>query len=642
MLKVSVSTLLLLATLTTYAQKDVPSYGKIDKDDLTSTSCDFDPEADACILIKTGDTKFTLAGQAYLETNYRYRIKIYKDKGIGRANVKIPFYAKDRDEEISGISAETYNLDAGGNIVKSKLDHASIFTKPVDKTTSEVAFSLPDVKKGSVIEYKYTKVSKLFWDIDNWYFQEQDVPVRYCQYFLSLPQPLVFTYNVKRTLPMDEKDEQYQEAQKTFTMKNIPALRDEPYMSAPMDYLQHIDFQLSAIRIPGEPDHNYRSTWPQLCGELMDDDDFGGQLHKNVPHTKDLDAALALLKDSLSKMGAVYNYVRRNMEWNGDDGIYAHSGIKTAWDKKTGNTGDINLLLVNLLRDAGLDVHPLLVSTRAHGHTNPFYPLLHQFDEVMAYVQIGDDGYVLNAADKYTPYWMIPRDVQYTRGLVVDRDMPRWETLYHPEDKFKTVVILNADVDSTGKLQGEAAISSFGYSRSDRRAELKSGMDHFKDTYFTKAYTSLHIDSLAIDGTDNDSLPLKQTLDFSQKLNASGQYTFFTPNLFLGLEKNPFVAEHRFTDVDFESMRSFMIVGSVGLPEGFTPETLPKNMRMIMPDTSIVLERLMQVDGDRLSYRITLDFKRPVYYTDEYDIFREFYKKLFTALNEQVVLKKNS
>ncbi|HTJ12899.1 MAG TPA: DUF3857 domain-containing protein [Dinghuibacter sp.] len=642
MIKLSVSTLLLLAAaLTTFGQKDVPSYGKIDKDDLTATSCDFDPEADACVLIKTGDTKFTLAGQPFLETSYRFRIKIYKDKGIERANINIPFYAKDRDEEITSISGETYNLDATGNIVKTKLDHASIFIKPIDKSYSQVAFSLPDVKKGSVIEYKYTKVSKAFWEIDNWYFQEENAPVRYCQYFLSLPQPLVFTYNVKRTLPMDEKDEQYQEAQKTFTMKNIPALREEPYMSAPQDYLQHIDFQLSAIRIPGEPDHSFRSTWPQLCGELLDDEDFGAQLHKNVPHTKDLDATLATLKDSLSRMGAVYNYVRRNMAWNGDRSIYSE-GIKTAWDKKTGSTGDINLLLINLLRDAGLDARPLLASTRSHGHTNPFYPLLHQFNEVLAYVQIGDEGYVLNAADKYTPYWMIPLDVQFTRGLVVDRDQPQWETLYHTQDRFKTVVILNGDVDSTGKLSGEAMINSFGYSRSGRCEELKSGMDHFKETFFTKPYTSLHIDSLVVDGTDNDSIPLKQTLDFSQKLNASGQYTFLTPNLFLGLEKNPFVAERRFTDVDFESMRSFMIVGSVGLPDGFTAEALPKNMRMIMPDTSIALERLMQVDDNRLSYRITLDFKRPIYYTNEYDLFREFYKKLFTALNEQVVLKKKS
>ncbi|TDX01688.1 DUF3857 domain-containing protein [Dinghuibacter silviterrae] len=641
MRKASVLILLLVRSLVTLGQKDIPAYGKIDKDDLTMTTCDFDPEADAVVLIKTGETTFVLNGQPYLQTAYRFRIKILKDKGVEHANIKIHYYSKDRWDEIDNISGETYNLDAAGNIVKSKLDKANIYNKALDKTYSEIAFTLPDVKKGSVIEYKYLKVSKDFGDIDNWYFQYEDMPVRYGQFFISIPYALVFTYHVHRTLPMEEKDETYQEAQKTFTMKNIPALRDEPYMSAPRDYLQNIDFQLSAIREPGEPDHSYRTTWNQLCTELLDDEDFGGQLHKNVPHTKDLDLQLSLLKDSLSRMGAVYDYVKKNMDWNGDMRLYS-DGIKSAWDKKTGSTADVNLLLVNLLRDAGLDAHPLLVSTRDHGHTNPYYPLLAQFNETMAYVRIGDENYVMDATDKYTPFWMIPEEVQYTRGMLVDKDAPQWITMVHDQDRYKTIVVLSGDVDSTNKFSGTATISSFGYSRSDRCATLKKGMDHFKDTYFTKAYSSLHVDSLTVEDRDNDSLPLKQTVDFSSELSSSGQYTFLSPNLFLGLEKNPFVAEHRFTDVDFGARRYFMIVGSVSIPDGYTFETLPKNMRMIMQDTSIVMERLMQADGSHINYRISLEFKRPVYFTEEYDDFREFYKKLFATLNEQVVIRKNS
>ncbi|HTJ12898.1 MAG TPA: DUF3857 domain-containing protein, partial [Dinghuibacter sp.] len=606
MRKLFALTLALLAGHVSYGQKDLPSYGKIDKDDLTSTSCDFDPESDACILIKTGETKFTLAGE---ETSYRLRIKIYQDKGVDRANVTIPFISENNIEGINGVSGETYNLDAGGNIVKTKLDQAAIFTKPINKSYSLVAFSLPDVKKGSVIEYKYTKVSRHNGYIDNWYFQEEACPVRFCQYFVAVPAALGFNYNVRHSLPLDEKEDPYNAGQRTFTMKNIPALREEPYMSAPQDYLQRIEFQLSVVLEGGADqayqrteNHSYRNTWSELCKEIMADDDFGAQLHKNVPHTKELDSTLASLQDSLSRMGAVYNYVRGHMEWNGYEGLYAQTGVKTAWDKGTGNTGDINLLLINLLRDAGLDARVLLVSTRAHGHTNRNNPFLRQFNEAMAYVVIGGDSYVLDATDKYTPFWMIPVDVQYTQGLLVDPNDPQWVELYHPKDRFKTVVVLNGNIDSLGTLQGEAAVSSYGYSRCDRSAALASGMAHYRETYFTNPYPGIHVDSLTIEGRDDDSLPLKQILGFSQRLNTSGSYTFMTPNLFLGLDKNPFVAERRFTDVDFESTRSFVIIGTVGLPNGFTPEKLPKNMRMRMPDTSIVLERLMEIDGGRLSY----------------------------------------
>jgi len=641
MRKLSALALALSCSLTGICQKEAPSYGKVDKEDLLMTSCAFDPEADACVLIKTGETTFVIGSEVYLQTQFRYRIKILKDKGVDRANIKLDFYSNQRTEDITNISGETTNLEAGNTIVKSKLEKKNIYTKALDKNWSEISFSLPDVKKGSVFEYKFTKLSKNFTDIDNWYFQST-IPTAFCQFYLSIPKYFDFTYHIHRTLPMDVKDQEYQEAIKVFTMTNIPGLREEPYMSAPRDYMQHIDFQLAAINIPGEPTHTFNTNWPKLNETMLENEDFGGQLHKNVPHTKALDAHLTNIKDSSARMSIVYNYVRQNMDWNGYEGIYSADGIKSAWDKKSGNVADINLTLVNLLRDAGLDAHPILVSTRDHGHVNVFYPLLSQFNETMAYVRIGDKYYVLNAADKYNPIRLVPYDVQYTEGYVVDKDNPGWVALVDDDDEYRNVVVLTGVMDSSGKMDAEARISNFDYSRNLRCKNYKEGVDKFKETYFTKEYTNLTIDSLEVNGQDNDSMPLNQVLHFNSQLNGSGQYLFFSPNLFLGLEKNPFLAEHRFTDVDFGYRQSYMIVGSLEIPDGYAFETLPKNMRLIMQDTSIYVQRLMQVDENRLSFRIQVEFKRPVYYTTEYDDFREFYKKLYATLNEQIVIRKKS
>jgi hypothetical protein len=413
-------------------------------------------------------------------------------------------------------------------------------------------------------------------------------------------------------------------------------------MSAPRDYLQHVDFQLSAIEIQGQPPHYYTSSWGQLNQELLDADNFGGQLHKNIPHTDALDAKLSSIKDSTARMAVVYDFVRQHMEWNGDEG-YRSESVKDAWDKKSGSVGDINLILVNLLRDAHLDAHPIMVSTRDHGRINPFYPMMSQFNEVMAYVQIGDDGYILNGADKYNPYRLIPYDVQYTRGYIVDKDNPGWITLVRSvNNRYRTVVIINGEVGENGKLEGNASVNNYDYSKNLRCRRLKDGEAKFKETYFEKDKRNISVDSLQISGQDDDASPLKQEFLFSSKLNASGQYLFIDPNLFSGLETNPFVADHRFTDVNFGYRQSYMIVGTVTVPEGYQFETLPKNERLIMEDTSIVLERIMQAEDTRVSYRINLDFKRPVYFTDEYQMFREFYKKLYDALNEQIVIRKKS
>ena len=44
----------------------------------------------------------------------------------------------------------------------------------------------------------------------------------------------------------------------------------------------------------------------------------------------------------------------------------------------------LQILLVSMLRDVGLEAHPVLISTRSHGQVVQVYPLLSQFNDVLA------------------------------------------------------------------------------------------------------------------------------------------------------------------------------------------------------------------------------------------------------------------
>jgi len=131
-------------------------------------------------------------------------------------------------------------------------------------------------------------------------------------------------------------------------------------------------------------------------------------------------------------------------------------------------------------------------------------------------------------------------------------------------------------------------------------------------------------------------------LKFSLPTNASGDYKYFTINLFCGLDKNPFIADNRVTDIFYGHNQTYMMSGSIQIPEGYQLEALPKNVKMIMPDTSIVVSRIAQQEGNFMQYRITLDYKRPFYSTDEYPFIWDFHKKLYAMLNEQIVIKKKA
>jgi len=652
MKKLTLISLLLLSSFIIFAQKELPAFGKIDKEDLLLKECEFDKEAEAYKLLSYGDVKYTINGENWnIETERRVRIKILKDKGLDQANIKLRFYSKSGYEIIKFISALTYNIDNSGNIVTTKLEKSSIYTKQINNKISEISFTMPDVKIGSVIEYKYLDVKKSVANLDDWYFQD-DIPTRISEYKILVPSIFKFVNQIMAFQPVEQKSElvhenafyhssrlSYDSYEKTYIIKNVPAVRDEPYMGAVKDYLQRVVFQLSQIDYGEGQVEEIRSSWPKLTQDLLEDEDFGLQLKKNLPHTKSLDDSLKNVQGDYNKMVTIHDYVRRNMNWNGLESIYSTDGIKSAWDKKTGNNTELNLILINLLREAGLNAYPLLVSTKDNGAVNTIFPFLQQFNNTMTCVFIGDKKYILNAADKYNPAYLIPYDVVNNDAFVVDKERGGWITLSNEKDMWKNIVSLFAEITPGAEMQGNATVISSEYSKNPRVKKWEEDKTDFKD-YFTKDYTGMKIKNLEVTGENTDKLPLEQKFDFSLPVNSSGDYEYFTLNLFDGLEKNPFIADERRTDIDFNYKQSYMVTGKIFIPDGYQFDDLPKNVKLMMPDTSIVLKRLIQKADNSIDFRITLDFTKPYYAANTYPLLQEFYKKLFATLNEQIVIKK--
>ena len=141
-------------------------------------------------------------------------------------------------------------------------------------------------------------------------------------------------------------------------------------------------------------------------------------------------------------------------------------------------------------------------------------------------------------------------------------------------------------------------------------------------------------------GNTNDALPLDANVFFSGVLQRSGDYAFLPYTLFSWFGKSPFVADKRQTDVDFGYTQQYIMSGSYTIPANYAIEELPKNIKMIMPDTSIIMSRITQQQDNTVMYRLSIDYRRPQYSAEEYAPLKEFYRKLYALLNEQIVLKK--
>ncbi|HEX2534973.1 MAG TPA: DUF3857 domain-containing protein [Chitinophagaceae bacterium] len=639
----------LLLACSSFAQKkkdtdpNLPPFGTIEKADLELKDCAFDPSAEAMVLVDDGELEYS--DNKGLTLKRRIRIKILNNKGLDQANVKLRYHSYKMDESISGLEAHTFNLDASGNVIMTPVDKKQIFEKKLNKRYTEKAFTFPEVKVGSVIEYKFRHEHI---GLIDWYFQ-RSVPVRYSSFVTDFPEELEVTVMPFCSREYSEKkQEKARRVIKTYSMKDVPGLRDESYVINEDYYRDRLETKITAFYINGRRQARTIS-WPMVIKYLMEDEDFGEQLKRNIPRTADLDAQLKTLASQYDQMKAVYKYVQQNMEWNEYEGIWAFDGVRSAWKDKKGTVGEINLILVNLLKDAGIDARPVLVSTHENGVVNTAdagtldAPGFHQFNKVMAYVELNGRVYVLDATQKNMPVHLVPTDVMQTQGLVInklDSENWGWQPLATPDKNASNLVMINGTISAEGKLNGEISITSYDYARIGRLGLAKKGKDKYIEKFVTENNPGLSVEDVKFENLEADSLPLVQKVKFTQPLNTAGEYSYFSTNMLTGLEKNPFVSDNRFSDIFFGCGQAYTIIGNFTLPEGYEFDELPKDVRMRLPDTSIVISRISQKVENRLQTSVRLEFKQPVYGADQYGELQEFYQRLFEILNEQYVVRK--
>ncbi len=109
-------------------------------------------------------------------------------------------------------------------------------------------------------------------------------------------------------------------------------------------------------------------------------------------------------------------------------------------------------------------------------------------------------------------------------------------------------------------------------------------------------------------------------------------------NLFTGLEKNPFISDNRFSDINFGNSQNTMVSQQFEIPAKYKLEEIPKNILLRMPDKSIVMSRMASVRNNILFVELSLKIDRPVFKADEYPMIQEFYKKMYSYLEEPLVL----
>ncbi|MBC6607123.1 DUF3857 domain-containing protein [Hymenobacter sp. BT188] len=680
----SALTLLLLTSasqLPALGQADPIKFGKPDLADFDAKNFIADSAAEAVVLCDFGRTRFeTGSGDFKLVFERVTRIKILKKSGYDWATVKVPLYKKGSNEEkISALRGFTYNM-VNGQLVKEKMASDATFMEQQTTNNFIRKFTLPNVREGSVIEYTYTVNSDFLFNFQDWQFQYY-IPVRWSEYRAAIPEYFDYKqlFQGYEPLAVQERNEgitQFSFSQGgsfiegasaswgsnarigpssttvtprvtnyRWAMKQVPGFRDEPFMTTSKDYVARVDFELAGVQWPGQAYESVAGSWQKIDDELLNHESLGSQLKRGGFLKAELAAITAQHSDPAARAVAVHAMVRKAVKHNGTDWMLSTGSLKHIYDQHTGNSADVNLMLIAALRDAGLEANPVVLSTRSHGRLTETMPLMSSFNYVVAHVALpGNQELMADATDALLPFGMLPTRCLSGTGrlLMPGTGKSRWVSLT-PTQRYVNYHQVHLTMDERGGMKGKVHQENGGYAALDQRENLvKKGEKKFMED-MAKTHEGWTIPTYAFKERETLHKPL--TLDY--EFTAPGADAP-APTLYLNLlrhfsaERNPFVHEERRFPVDFAAPFDETVQLNITLPAGYEPEEMPKPTAVKLPEDGGVFTYQAAASTGSIQIMSRMTLRRAVYSAEEYTYLREFYSRMLAKHAEQIVLKKKS
>lgn len=655
----------LLFAVAVVSAQDV-KYGKIDEDVLAQKTYAKDSTAGAVYLYKGRETWIEHGFDGWeIITVIHERIKIIDKSGLDYATVEFDLHtgenSKQKVEKIRGVA---YNL-VDGKVVETELDAKhEVYENDIQEDWKRVSFAIPNAQVGSIIEWEYRLEKPNLYAFDDLVIQEY-IPVE--QYHAEIRNPYFIKFNVLKKgffdIDMDQDIKRetmgvglssntgygqsrdshgtmsYNELTTIFDKKDIPAIKEEPYVSNIDNYRFTIAYELESYEMDEDNPKKISSTWEEVATSIFKNEFFGGQLTNLQFLRASAKGFQERYTDPKERMEAIFAYVRDNFSWNGDYGKYVDRDLRQIFKDKKGNVAEINLLLIGLLREAGLSAHPILISTRENGI--PVFPTLTGYNYVIAGVQIDEELSVMDATEKLSAINTLPTRVYNWKGRLVRQTGVSQEIDLYPKLISIDNMMLMASIDEKGYVKGKVQ-ERFTSSSALRFRKKISNANGDGKSVVEDEYTIENISDVEVKDFEDLDKPIAIVFSFDELMvvESVGDKLFLDPLLFLKLGKSPFNYEERMYPVDF--VYPFQTVKNIilDLPENFEVTSLPEPTNIKMPGDLGSFYYAIHHENGRLNVLVKFSINKSVVPVEEYGALREFFKLRVAKENEKVVLER--
>lgn len=587
--------------------------------DLPKTVAGIDTSADAEAVFWRIRVEDVWDGNVLYSDQSQYlRIRIFNERGqTSQSQVSIPY---DSRTKILDLQARVVRPD--GSVLE--IPRKSIFERTVLKAggrkIQEKTFAAPDLKPGSLLEYRWTErnydrlANYLRLDL------QKEIPVRLLELKVKpLADPDVrFQFRIRSFHGPTPTFEEGADGFHVADLANVPAFRAEPKMP-PENAVRHWILLQYAFGDEPPPTQAWKRFGKEASDGAMDLTRADGSVKKAAQE------AVAGAGNDPEKLRRLVAYCRAHVHDVGEDAVGTPAAPgKMGQNKSPGETLrrgvgtslDIHALLTALAGAAGLQARLALLPDPDQSFEPEMYTPYFLTQSCTA-VWVEGRWIFVNAAERYTPDGALPSYQEGRPALILDGEGTFVRTPMTAPDvstcRRRGVFQLAPD----GTLEGDVQLTFGGHwgeamkedaddvspeqQEKNLRDEIRSGLS-------TAEVTSVHFEH----ASDGDG-PYARAYHVRVPgfATRTGKRLIFDPAFFQAGQTSPFHASGRQFPIEFDYSWSEDDSVAIHLPTGFHAEALPSLQPLTFPDLGGYDGQIAaSLDGATLLFRRRFEFGR--------------------------------
>jgi hypothetical protein len=385
------------------------------------------------------------------------------------------------------------------------------------------------------------------------------------------------------------------------------------------------------------------TSWEAVNDRLRESDHFGKALNGCASLNSIANDIEKNFTDSLKRLQAAHGAIKKAVKWNDNESVYSSwENLNIIYNKKIGNSADVNLMLILLLKKLNFEVYPVALSTRDNGFLSPLYPSLDKFNYVIACVYLNGKQYLLDATEQNLPIDMLPERCINLQGRLIDGKKSQWVDLL-TEKKNKKFIQFDLKLEENNDLTGSLTKTNYEYASLDFRntyEQFNSKEEYLKN--FESLHMGLNVVNCDIANLDSIYRPLQEIyeVNIKNKVYSAGNLLYITPLLYEQISSNPFKTVERKYPVDFIYPSEINYILKLNLPEGIQVEQLPAPSSMKLKDGTATFQYQVNVSNNIIQLNYKFALKKSIFSEVEYSDLRAFFSEMVKKHAEQIVLKK--